>query len=93
MIVNLYAVYDKVSGVYDGPIPGKGDAHVMRGFGDQVLKEGSPLNLHPEDYVLMRLGTWNDATGEVVGYKEGPVKIAHATDYTNVVKMKEVSDA
>lgn len=92
MIVNLYAVLDKISGVYDGPFPGKGDGMMIRQFGDQVQKEGSQLNLHPEDFVLMRLGTWNDATGEVVGYVEGPEKIATGTDFTGP-QLKEVGNA
>jgi hypothetical protein len=93
MIVNLYSVFDKVSGVHDGPVPMKGDGQATRAFGDQVRKEGSPLNLHPEDFVLMRLGTWNDATGEVVGYEAGPQKIASATDFNNVVKIEEAGNA
>ena len=90
MIVNLYAVLDKVSGVYDGPHPGKGDGEMIRNFGDHVRKEGTQINMHPEDFVLVRLGTWDDARGEVVGYLEGPEKIATGTDFigSNVTEIK-----
>ena len=66
MIVNLYAVYDRASGVYDGPFPGKSDGHIVRGFSDQVKNKDSEIGKHPDDYTLFKVGTWNDGTGEVV---------------------------
>ena len=66
MIVNLYAVYDVCSGIYDGPFPGKTDGVMVRQFSDTVLKPDSPMNAHPGDYTLFKVGTWNDGTGEVV---------------------------
>ena len=66
MIVNLYAVYDSASGVYDGPFPGKADGHVIRSFSDQCLNAEGPMGNHPEDFTLFKVGSWNDGTAEVV---------------------------
>jgi hypothetical protein len=89
MKVNLYAIYDKITSVFDGPAPGHNDESMMRNFGEVVLKEGSKLNLHPEDFLLMRVGTWNDATGEIEPCE--PVKVCTALDYVN--KVTEIREA
>lgn len=65
MKINLYAVYDRCSGIYDGPVPGQTDAAVMRDFVALCTKENSKIAQSPEDYTLFRVGTWNDGTAEV----------------------------
>ena len=62
---NLYAVIDTASGVYDGPIPGQSDGQMMRSFSDMAVNAEHPIGQHPEDYSLIKVGTWNDGTGEV----------------------------
>ena len=41
MKVNLYAVYDSASGIYDGPIPGQSDGQMIRKFSDMAVGAGS----------------------------------------------------
>lgn len=65
MIKNLYAVIDTASGVYDGPIPGLSDGHMTRAFSDMAVNPEHAIGQHPEDYALIKLGTWNDGTGEL----------------------------
>ena len=62
MIVNLYAVYDRCSGVYDGPIPGQSDGQMIRRFSDMAVGD-TEIGKHPEDYTLFRVGSWNDGNG------------------------------
>lgn len=62
---NLYAIYDTASGVYDGPFPGVSDGHVLRAFSDSAVGD-TPIGKHPEDFSLIFVGVWNDATGELV---------------------------
>ena len=66
MLVNLYAIYDVCSGIYDGPFPGVADGAVLRDFTDMCKKKDSKMGTHPEDFTLFKVGTWNDGTGEVV---------------------------
>ena len=66
MKVNLYAVYDRASGVYDGPIPGHSDGAMIRNFSDMACNAEHQIGKHPEDYTLFKVGTWNDGTGELV---------------------------
>ena len=65
MKVSLYAVFDRCSGVYDGPIPGRADAETIRNFKFMCENPESKMSQSPEDYTLFKVGTWNDGTGEV----------------------------
>lgn len=62
---NLYAVIDTASGIYDGPMPLNSDAVAERGFCDAVADGQSALAKHPEDFAMVKVGVWNDGTGEV----------------------------
>lgn len=62
---DLYAVIDTASGVYDGPMPGVSDGHMVRSFSDMAVNAENPIGKHPEDYALIKVGTWNDGTGEL----------------------------
>ena len=66
MKVNLYAVFDRASGIYDGPIPGQSDGQMIRNFSDMALNADHQIGKHPEDYTLFKVGTWNDGTAELV---------------------------
>lgn len=65
MIKSLYAIFDTASGVYDGPMAGVSDGHMMRAFSDLAVSADHPIGKHPEDYHLIKLGSWNDGTGEI----------------------------
>ena len=65
MKVDLYAVFDRCSGVYDGPIPGRADQEMMRNFTFMCGNKEHKISQSPEDYTLFKVGKWNDGTGEV----------------------------
>ena len=62
---NLYAVIDTATGIYDGPIPGVSDGQMIRAFGDMAVNAEHPIGQHPEHYALVKVGVWNDGTGEL----------------------------
>ena len=62
---NLYAVIDTATGIYDGPIPGHSDAQMSRAFCDMAVNAEHPVGQHPEHYALIKVGVWNDGTGEL----------------------------
>lgn len=66
MKLNLYAIIDTASGVYDGPFKGQADGAMIRQFSDLCVNADHPIGQHPEDYSLIKVGTWNDGTGEIV---------------------------
>ena len=65
MKVNLYAVFDRCSGVYDGPIAGRADAEMVRNFSHMCGNKESKISQTPEDFTLFKVGSWNDGTGEL----------------------------
>ena len=65
MKVDLYAVFDRASGIYDGPIPGRADGEMIRNFKHMCGNKESKISQSPEDYTLFKVGKWNDGTGEV----------------------------
>ena len=78
MIVHLFAVLDSATGVYDGPVPALSDIAAMRNFGDMARNPESAVGKHPSDFSLWNVGTWNDATGEIVC--ESKKCLAYAVD-------------
>ena len=60
MIHNLYSVMDTASGVYSHPALFGADAQAVRWFKDMVSNGETAIGAHPEDYFLVRFGTWND---------------------------------
>ena len=96
MIKSLYAVIDTASGVYDGPIPGVSDAHMKRSFCDMAVNAEHPIGQHPEDYSLIKVGSWNDGTGELVDTQNvtiitglEAVALARKVDQGAVAEMNE----
>jgi hypothetical protein len=62
---NLYAIIDTASGVYDGPFKGVSDGQMIRMFNDLCVDAEHPIGKHPEDFSLIKVGTWNEGTGEL----------------------------
>ena len=62
----LYTIFDTASGRYERPFAGMSDAQAIRSFGDICRDTKHPYGMHPEDYMLYRIGTFDDNTSEVV---------------------------
>ena len=62
---NLYAVIDTASGIYDGPMPVNSDGVAIRSFSDLAVNAEHPIGKHPEHYAMVKVGVWNDGTGEL----------------------------
>ena len=78
MIVKLYAVLDKASGVYDGPVPCNADGVALRNFRKMAFDDKTPIGQSPSDYSLWRVGSWNDADGSIES--DGKECLAYAVD-------------
>jgi len=69
MKVQLYAIFDTCSGIYEKPFIGTADDVVKRQFQDLAVAADSPVAKHPEHYSLWRLGNFDDNTGKVIDEK------------------------
>ena len=87
MIVNLFAVADRVSGVMDGPHKAVNQGQFLRAFADECSK--GTMADHPEDFYAVHIGTFNDSTGEIMPNDDGPARIADATDFIRKLTDEE----
>ncbi len=66
MKVQLYAIFDTCSGIYEKPFFSTADDLVRREFQDVATTPDHQINKHPEHYSLWRLGNFDNNTGKVV---------------------------
>lgn len=85
MIYNLYAIQDRLTGLLT-PTAEPSDAVAQRNFAHAVLNGGSLMLSHPEDYFLVRIGTYDTNQG-IVATVNPPEVIVSATS----IAYKEVS--
>lgn len=75
--VILCAVRDNAIEAFNPPIAVPHIGQAMRGFTDEVQKEGSEVARHAADYELWRLGEMDIATGKITGE---PTRLVRALD-------------
>ncbi len=63
MLMHVYSIYNTASGSYMRPFTAHADGEASRLFSDLVADEKHPVGMHPEDYSLYRLGSFNDQNG------------------------------
>lgn len=75
----LVSVRDKKAEAFHPPyaVPTKGIA--IRAFGDALLKGGSDLSAHPEDFDLFQVGEFDQISGRVGVFP--PVSICSGLDF------------
>lgn len=71
MLLNLYAMYDRLDGSHRSPVTGRSDVRTAKEFCDmmqnykaQSAQKGQNVDLL--DYELHKLGTFDDETGAIV---------------------------
>lgn len=74
----MFAVFDKKSETYNLPFFMRTMGEAMRAFQDLVGDEKTVLYRHPEDFKLVKLGTFDLKTGEV---ERSVVTLAHADEF------------
>ena len=78
MFLVMYSIYDSCAKLFDRPFYSHGDPHAQRSFRDVVLDAEHPIGKHPEDYMLMRVGTFDSNSGAIVPCE--PVKVITGLD-------------
>lgn len=63
MIVNAYSIYDNKSLVYSNPFFAPTDGAAIRIVSDASNDMNTSLGRHPGDYVLYKVGYYDDASG------------------------------
>lgn len=76
----VFTVRDAKAECYLPPFTMRTNAEAMRAFADSVVKPGTTIHDHPEDFFLYRVGRFSQETGYHVA--EAPVSLCCGTDYS-----------
>jgi len=88
MKTNIYSIFDTASGTYQKPIHSRADGEIMREFQNIVDDPKHPVGMHPEDYSLIRLGTFDDLDGKL--QNEENSTLATGLDMVALIRSKEI---
>lgn len=78
---NIYSVYDLKANAYGTPFFKQNDQIAVRDFSNVCLDPNSLLSRNPEDFRLVKLGSFNDETAAIES--DLPEFIASAVDCCN----------
>jgi len=80
----LYAIKDVKANCFLTPFTSENDATASRALGGIVNDKQSMFGLHPEDYVVYHVGSFDQQSGSVVG-EPTPVYAFSCTQLVQVV--------
>ena len=60
---NLYSIYDKKSEIYAPPFIELTNGTAIRAVTDLLNRPEMPFNKYPEDYTLVKIGSWDEFAG------------------------------
>lgn len=63
MITHAFAIQDIKIGVFHAPFFFMHEALALRAFGDMAKDANTSIGRHPADFVLYRIGTFDDQVG------------------------------
>lgn len=80
----IVAVRDRQLDAFMRPFTAATIGQAVRAFSDEVNRQGSELNQHPEDYELYQLGEFDDDTGALLQ----PLPVKSIAIASNVIERK-----
>lgn len=84
MILHAYSVYDRKALSYYAPFFAVADGAALRSFMDLANDPQTNVGRHPGDYVLYRVGGFDDSSGLLLPV----VNIEHISDAMALVKQQ-----
>lgn len=83
MILNAYTLYDRKALQYHAPFFAHADGAAVRMVCDLVADQNTTVGRHPEDFVLYRVGAYDDASGSLL-----PASVLeHIADANSLVRL------
>lgn len=79
----VFSIFDTKAGIYASPFFMLNQAMAMRGFADMAKSPDANVSKHPEDYVLYKIGEYDDETAELKATLP-PENLGHASMFANV---------
>lgn len=62
----LYSVYDDKACFFASPFYAMNHSDAIRSFSDAVADPQTRVSIHPSDYVLYHIGTFDDVSGSLI---------------------------
>ena len=66
MLKNIYSIFDKKAAFYLTPFFLRNDPEAQRAVQQMLQTRDNQLALSPQDYQLVRIGTYDDTTSEII---------------------------
>jgi hypothetical protein len=88
MILNAYTLFDSKSLVFNQPFFAHNHAVAIRMVGDIAQDANTSVGRHPSDYIVYKVGTYDDQTGFF-----SPLEIReHVIDVISLVQRQPMPD-
>ncbi|QXP08374.1 MAG: nonstructural protein [Arizlama microvirus] len=84
MITHAYSIYDRKGLVYSPPFFAAQDGLAVRSFTDAANDPATTISRYPDDYVLYRVGSYDDASGSLLP----ATVIQHIVDASALVRNR-----
>lgn len=88
--VYVYSIYDEKAVCYGQPFFQKTDGIAIRMFDDHVNDSSSLPFLHPSDFKLYRIGTFDELTALINSYTPVFLAVGNRHDSDNRVSAAEI---
>lgn len=83
MIRKVFAIFDSKGKVFSNPYFFNEEGEILREFIDLANDPQSKVNKHPEDYILFKIGSYDDTTGSLEAVIP-PLNLGVASAYIRV---------
>lgn len=80
MKIKLFCIHDVKAEAYLPPFHLNNEAMAIRTFADTVNDSKHPFSLHPEDYTLFELGSYEDDNGKITLHQT-KIPLGNGLDY------------
>ena len=85
----ICSIYDSATEAYMRPFTAQTEGQAVRMFEDEVLREGSEIGMHPQDYALFKIGKFDDHNA-IIESDVVCLRRAHEVR-TNITNIKEAN--
>lgn len=89
----IASVYDKGAEAYMRPLFFRSEGEAMRSWLDAVNDPESVFSKHPEDYILMQVGYWDEDNGVLESVMEQDAFVVSALSVYDHSKVRLVDEA
>lgn len=84
MMLNAYSIFDNKALQYHPPFFASTDGAAVRSLRDLANDRNTTVGRHPSDYVLYRVGTYDDANGRLEAFSP----LHHVMDAVALVELQ-----